>query len=74
MIITYMWNLKYDTNGLIYKTEVDSHPATPTSRHARMHVCTRWPAYLLAHLEGLPPAPPGADYSFSGADSPSQAR
>ena len=22
--ITYMWNLKYDTNGLIYKTETDS--------------------------------------------------
>ena len=22
--ITYMWNLKYDTNGLIYKTEIDS--------------------------------------------------
>ena len=25
MIITYMWNLKYDTNELIYKTETDSH-------------------------------------------------
>ena len=23
--ITYMWNLKYDTNELIYKTETDSH-------------------------------------------------
>ena len=23
--ITYMWNLKYDTNELIYKTEIDSH-------------------------------------------------
>ena len=22
--ITYMWNLKYDKNGLIYKTETDS--------------------------------------------------
>ena len=22
--ITYMWNLKYDTNELIYKTEIDS--------------------------------------------------
>ena len=22
--ITYMWNLKYDTNKLIYKTEIDS--------------------------------------------------
>ena len=22
--ITYMWNLKYDTNGLIYKTEMYS--------------------------------------------------
>ena len=22
--ITYMWNLKYDTNELIYKTEADS--------------------------------------------------
>ena len=22
--ITYMWNLKYDTNKLIYKTETDS--------------------------------------------------
>ena len=22
--ITYMWNLKYDTNVLIYKTETDS--------------------------------------------------
>ena len=22
--ITYMWNLKNDTNGLIYKTETDS--------------------------------------------------
>ena len=22
--IIYMWNLKYDTNGLIYKTETDS--------------------------------------------------
>ena len=22
--ITYMWNLKYDTNGFIYKTEIDS--------------------------------------------------
>ena len=22
--ITYMWNLKYDTNDLIYKTEIDS--------------------------------------------------
>ena len=22
--ITYMWNLKYDTNELIYKTETDS--------------------------------------------------
>ena len=22
--ITYMWKLKYDTNGLIYKTETDS--------------------------------------------------
>ena len=22
--ITYMWNLKYDTNALIYKTETDS--------------------------------------------------
>ena len=21
--ITYMWNLKYDTNELIYKTEID---------------------------------------------------
>ena len=24
MIITYVWNLKYDTNVLIYKTETDS--------------------------------------------------
>ena len=24
MIITYMWNLKYDTNELIYKTETNS--------------------------------------------------
>ena len=23
--ITYMWNLKNDTNDLIYKTEIDSH-------------------------------------------------
>ena len=23
--ITYMWNLKYDTNKLIYKTETDLH-------------------------------------------------
>ena len=23
--ITYMWNLTYDTNKLIYKTETDSH-------------------------------------------------
>ena len=23
--ITYMWNLKNDTNELIYKTETDSH-------------------------------------------------
>ena len=23
--ITYMWNLKYDTNELIYNREVDSH-------------------------------------------------
>ena len=23
--ITYMWNLKYDTNELIHKTETDSH-------------------------------------------------
>ena len=22
--ITYMWNLKHDTNALIYKTEIDS--------------------------------------------------
>ena len=22
--ITYMWNLKYDTNEFIYKTEIDS--------------------------------------------------
>ena len=22
--VTYMWNLKYDTNQLIYKTETDS--------------------------------------------------
>ena len=22
--VTYMWNLKYDTNELIYKTETDS--------------------------------------------------
>ena len=22
--ITYMWNVKYDTNGFIYKTEIDS--------------------------------------------------
>ena len=22
--VTYMWNLKYDTNELIYKTEADS--------------------------------------------------
>ena len=22
--ITYMWNIKYDTNELIYKTEIDS--------------------------------------------------
>ena len=22
--MTYMWNLKYDTNGLVYKTETDS--------------------------------------------------
>ena len=22
--ITYMWNLKYDTDGLIYETETDS--------------------------------------------------
>ena len=22
--ITYMWNLKYDTNELVYKTETDS--------------------------------------------------
>ena len=27
--ITYMWNLKYDTNELIYKTETDSQ----TERH-----------------------------------------
>ena len=25
--ITYMWNLKYDTNELIYKTETDSNIA-----------------------------------------------
>ena len=24
--ITYMWNLKNDTNELIYKTEIASHP------------------------------------------------
>ena len=24
-LITYMWNLKYDTNELIYKTAIDSH-------------------------------------------------
>ena len=24
--IMYMWNLKYDTNDLIYKTEIDSQP------------------------------------------------
>ena len=24
-IISLMWNLKYDTNELIYKTETDSH-------------------------------------------------
>ena len=24
--ITYMWNLKYDTNELIYKIETDSQP------------------------------------------------
>ena len=24
MIFTYMWNLKYDTNEPIYKTETDS--------------------------------------------------
>ena len=23
-VVTYMWNLKYDTNELIYKTETDS--------------------------------------------------
>ena len=23
--ITYMWNLTYDTNELIYETETDSH-------------------------------------------------
>ena len=23
--ITYMWNLKYDTNELIYEIETDSH-------------------------------------------------
>ena len=23
--IAYQWNLKYDTNELIYKTETDSH-------------------------------------------------
>ena len=23
--ITYMWNLKYDTNELMYETETDSH-------------------------------------------------
>ena len=22
--VTYLWNLKYDTNGLIYETETDS--------------------------------------------------
>ena len=22
--ITYMWNLKYDTNELVYKTEIES--------------------------------------------------
>ena len=22
--ITYMWNLKYDTNGFVYETETDS--------------------------------------------------
>ena len=25
--ITYMWNLKYDTNEIIYKTETDSQRA-----------------------------------------------
>ena len=24
-MISHMWNLKYDTNELIYETEVDSH-------------------------------------------------
>ena len=26
--ITYMWNLKHDTNKLIYKTEIDSQGQT----------------------------------------------
>ena len=28
--ITYMWNLKYDTNELIYETETDSQTQTTT--------------------------------------------
>ena len=31
--IIYMWNLKYDTNGLIYKTETDSQTEQTYSYH-----------------------------------------
>ena len=30
--IAYMWNLKYDTNKIIYKTETDRHRKQVTKR------------------------------------------
>ena len=34
--ITYMWNLKYDTNELIYKTETDSRHRKQDIENKRM--------------------------------------
>ena len=37
--ITYMWNLKYDPNEFIYKTERDSHTHTHTHTHTTANLC-----------------------------------
>jgi len=38
--ITYMWNLKYDTDELIYETETGSHnhPFKKTDKNAKLYM------------------------------------
>ena len=44
--ITYMWNLKYDTNESIYQTEIDSYPNS-TVDQGSSH-CKHYSKLLLA--------------------------